>query len=337
MRTTFLHIILLIGAAWLLSSCSANDPADGGLDARSEMAFAVSDLSRASVTTSDNFTASQFAIYGDMKSDNNVLTTIFNNVNVKYDKDKGLWVPVETQFWWPRYEYSFIALHPASAGISDAQYANSRLSFSYSLPDDYKAAKDLMVSTHRRKYENNTSSASTLVTLSFWHIMSRLNFEVKNDGAADKIKVTKVVLESINKTGAFTVTPASVSSDSKQTDDYTYSWTGFSNKGNLTADIDVDILENEASPLFPDGNALLVVPQPENYDVIMKITYTIYDEGADAEQVNLTAKVPIGGWEPGKVYTYSLSIEELSKEINLTVSVKPWQTPKGAGITVPES
>lgn len=160
---------------------------------------------------------------------------------------------------------------------------------------------------------------------------------VKNTGAADNLRVTKIVLEGVNRTGSFAITPAALSSGSEQTDDYNYSWTDISNSGTLNADIRVDIPETEERPLFPDDNALFIVPQPDNKSVTVHITYTLYDAGVQPEELTLTAEAPIGGWEPGKVYTYSTSISEITKEIYLTVSVKPWQTPTPTDVKVPES
>lgn len=79
-----------------------------------------------------------------------------------------------------------------------------------------------------------------------------------------------------------------------------------------------------------------MVPQPDNNSVIMHITYTLFDDGVSLGQVTMTAQTPIGGWAPGKFYTYSIEIEEITKELQLTVSVKPWHQPKDTGVKVPE-
>ena len=141
----------------------------------------------------------------------------------------------------------------------------------------------------------------------------------------------------MNRTGSFTIIPAPILSGSRQTDDYDFAWSGISDKADLTAGITVEIPENESRDLFPDDDALFMVPQPDNNSVMMAITYTLIDAGADDEQLTLRAQAPIGGWEPGKIYTYGLSVSEITKEIYLTVSVKPWHPEKNDGITVPAS
>lgn len=334
MDAKLIYIFILSIAACLVTSCT--DDAPGIVDAGNdyELTFDVADRSRASVTGMLNFQGSEFAIYGDMKFKDNNPQIIFNKTIVSYKN--GQWGYDDTQYWYPKHEHSFIALHPVDiTGLSDTRYSDSRLTFTYTLPDNFQSAQDLLVATHRRMFEDGTQSSSA--TLRFWHILSRVNFNVKDEGAADNVKVTKIVLEGINKKGTFSIIPAPVSSGGKQTDDYTFSWTDISNKGNLTANISVEIPENEVRPLFPDNNALLMIPQPDNQDVIMHISYTLYDANAQPKELTLTAQSPIGGWMPAKEYTYTIAIREISKEIDITVSVKDWQTPKATGITVPES
>lgn len=334
MNVKLIYILFFSFAACMVASCSDDTP-DVKADDGRELTFDVAEQSRATSMTTLNFSDSKFAVYGDMKFMDNDPIVVFDKTIVRYVD--GKWRYNDTQYWFPKHLHSFIALYPAVAtGLTEPEYQNTRLSFTYTLPDDFKAATDLMVATHRRMYAD-TPSATTPVTLGFGHIMSRINFDVKNDAAADNVRVTKIVLEGINKKGSFTISPAPLLSGSGQTDDYTSAWSDISNKGTLTADINVNIPEDEVRPLFPDDNALFMVPQPDNHGVIMSITYTLYDAGAQPEEQTMIARTPIGGWEPGKIYTYTIAIEETTKEIYLTVSVKPWQTPKGAAIIVPES
>lgn len=321
-----------------MASCSSHVPTGNDLDTGSEMTFVVSELSRASVTTDLKYDGAKFAIYGDMKLNDNPRTVIFDNTLIRYSS--GNWVYDEIQYWFPKHEHSFVAMHPVIddivEGISDMRYSDSRLSFSYALPGNYKSATDLIVATHRRLADADHTVKASPIALNFHHIMSRINFRVTNDAAADIVKVTEIKLDGVNKMGSFSIIPAPLLSG-KQTDDYDFAWTDLLNKGNLSMNIDVDVPENEARPLFPDTDALLMIPQPDNQDVIMHITYTLYDADAQPQELTLTAETPIGGWISGKEYTYNLVISEITKELDITVSVKDWQTPKPTGITVPES
>lgn len=144
------------------------------------MTFVVSDLSRAAVTTDLNFAGSRFAVYGDMRFKDHDLQTIFDNTTVTHDGSK--WTYADKQYWFPKHEHSFIALNPVDApGMSDAQYSGSRLSFNYTLPDDYQSASDIIVATHRRMGATDPAATVSPIALNFWHTMARVNFMLKND------------------------------------------------------------------------------------------------------------------------------------------------------------
>lgn len=308
-----------------------DQPDDERVEGR-EVTFVVSDRSRASVTTDLNYNDSRFAIFGDMKFKDHPRTTVFENTPVRYSDSK--WVYDNTQYWYPEHEHSFVAIYPFDT--APFSYSNSTVSFTYTLPDDYIDATDILVATHRRMFTSNSVTA-TPVRLAFFHILSRVNFQLKNIDAADYIRVDEIKLEGINRTGSFSIVPATLQSGSTQTEDCDFSWTDISNSGDLTANLNVEVPENETRQLFPDDDALFMMPQPDNNSVIMHITYTLFDDDSSLGQVTLTAQTPIGGWEAGKAYTYSIEIEEITKELQLTVSVKPWHQPKDTGVKVPES
>lgn len=340
MNAKLTFYIFLSCVACLASSCSSDAPDDGGKG--SELTFDVNGVSRSAITTASSI--NQFAVYGNTKfpvDDTTLPKTIFDKTIVEYSA--GAWRYQGIQYWFPKHEYSFVAIHPVSVLSkpgADPLYSNSTLSFKYTTPVsgdgdvDLRGLSDIVVATHRRMYKEHTS---TPVRFGFFHIMSRIDFKLENDAAADIIKVSKIELEKVNRTGAFAITPATLSADGGQTDDYNFAWTGVTNNGPLIANIDVEVPEDETLSLFPDDNPLLVIPQPDNHDVIMHITYTMVDYDSYNEQFTMTAQSPIGGWEPGKVYTYSMSVNEATKEIHLTVTVKPWHPDKQSGVTVPES
>lgn len=334
MDAKLIYSYLLSLAVCLVASCAADTGGDA-VNRGAELAFEASELSRVCTTTD----LDKFTVYGDMKVTDKTLTVVFDKTEVVRDPDNGQWrYAGPTQYWFPRHTHSFVAITPMSAfeAGSEPRYSNSALSFTCTLPDDFESAHDLMVATHRRMYKDNRTSSSLPVRFGFFHILSRIDFQVKNDKAADILRVTRIKLKEINRTGTFSVVPAPLSAGSEQTDDYDASWTGISNKGTLTANILVDVPENGSRSLFPDDNALFMIPQPDNKEIIMEITYELWDDGVKFEEHALTATTPIGGWEWGKMYTYALGIEEITREIYVTVSVKDWQSGTPSGIKVPE-
>lgn len=109
MKTKFLHIIFLINALWLLSSCSSQDPSEDDLCKGAEVTFSVADQSRTAMVSDLEYPGSCFAIFGDMKMiykddklKDEVPTTNFNNIPVSYRKEpEAGWFYDNTQYWFP--------------------------------------------------------------------------------------------------------------------------------------------------------------------------------------------------------------------------------------------
>ena len=332
-------------------ACTSDSPDLASPEDYQEMKFVASEVSR-SVVSGINYEGSSFAIFGDMKYSGDSPAEIFNNVEVKYDG--STWNYAGTQYWLPRHEYSFVALYPyQSEPVSsepvydDIVYNNSKLSFKYSLPlsDDQSADEnkkvtepsklaDILVANHRRMYAEDASKLTAPVSLNFFHILSRIDFRLKNDNFSDALRVTKIELEGVDRTGDFSITPASLPSGAQtQTNDYNCDWTDVSDRGTLTANIDAYVPRNGDVSLFADDEALLMIPQPDNKDVIVNITYTIINDGKDDKEATLTVPTPIGGWKMGYIYTYAIKVER--KTISFTVDVADWKDGIEKDIMVP--
>ena len=335
------HIILCLISGWLLSSCVSDSPEASDETHGAELQFA-GELTR-SVTTNINTEGSRFSLFGEKKFQGESSVgghiVIFDNTPVTY-RGSG-WTYGEPEYWFPQHEYSFVAVHPGavfSESGADARYSDATLSFSYTLPvsegDEVNIPDlaDLVVAAHRRMYRESTSSAAP-VKLNFFHILSRIDFRLKNDNVADILKVTKIELEGADRTGAFSITPAPILSSGTQTDDYNCYWAGISNRGTVTANIDADISRNEEISLFADDEAMFMIPQPDNKGVIVKISYTIVNAGKDDKEVTLTVDTPIGGWEMGKKYIYTVNVQE--RYITFTVNVADWKDGTENDLKVP--
>lgn len=184
-------------------------------------------------------------------------------------------------------------------------------------------------------YREDISSSAAPVRLNFFHVMSRINFQLANEGAADIVRVNKLELEGVNRTGTFSITPAPLLSGGLQTDDYDYSWTDLSNIGNVSVTLDAEVPKNEECALFPDDKALFMIPQsrPDNSGVIIKVYYTLSNANNSDKEVTLTAEAPKVVWEPGKIYTYIVSVKQQS--ITFKVNVVDWQDGAENDLTVP--
>lgn len=339
-KIKYIFPTLLVCVLCLISCSSDSGSLASDAGPLAELKFDLQGISRANVTNNTNFNSKSFMVFGDRKfmdSPSSESTVIFQGDEVKYNSSENVWEYSNPQYWLPKHEHSFVAIHPANAmGISNTAYSDNTLSFSYTLPDNFTDAPDILASTHRRMYVERGTSLNASVKFKFIHIMSAVNFSLKCNGAADKVTITKVELEGVNKTGTFTITPAPLSPDIEQTDDYTLFWSDSSNKDILTAGINVDVNNGETKSLLPDGNALFMVPQPDNKGIIMRMTY-IYDNGTEPTEQTLTAQAPIGGWETGKMYSYILALDIVEEKscITIGVEVTDWEEGTSTDIIVP--
>ncbi len=341
------YIVLSILSVCVTSSCASDQP-DNAEGKGVELSFTTCGASRASVMSDINTKGARFAVCGDMieagpgNSDRKRIV-IFSNTEVEYDGSK--WSYGETRYWFPGHEYSFVAIHPAtliSGDGGDSQYSNSTLSFRYRIPtSDGELIKreelaDIIAATHRRKYNDNGNLSTTPVRLNFFHTMSRINFLLNYEGQADKVTITKIELEGVAKTATFALVPAPLSAGGIQTDDYSLSWNGISDRGTLITDINADVSNGETQQLCPDNDALFMIPQPDNNGIIMRISY-IYGCGDDPEEQTLTAQTPIGGWEAGKIYSYSIALNIVEEDVNMNfnVNVTDWKEGASTDISVP--
>ncbi|MDE5839227.1 MAG: fimbrillin family protein, partial [Paramuribaculum sp.] len=330
------YIFLFSLAVCVTFSC-ASDPADNPEGEGVELSFATDGSSRASVTTAINTKGSRFAVSGDMikaeqGNSGSKRMVIFNNTEVEYDGTH--WNYDEPRYWIPGYEYSFVAIHPAyflSGTVNDSRYSSSALSFRYTIPilDEDRINRDeltdITAATHRRRYNDDGHFSAIPVRLNFFHALSRITFQLKYYGEADKVTITGIELEGVDKTATFTLVPAPLLDGATQTDDYSLSWSDRSDRGTLIADVNVDVGNGETQRLCPDNDALFMIPQPDNKGIIMKISY-IYDRGNGPKELTLTAPAQIGGWEAGKIYSYSIALNLVEEKGNLyfDVNVTDW-------------
>lgn len=333
-------IYFLFSAVCLLSSCASDTP-DVNTDKGVEVAFDVSDKTRAATTTNLH----EFAVCGDMKLATNNTSgplVVFNNTKV--ENINGKWSYGDIQYWFDQYEHSFVAVSPLSV-LSPAnapQYLNSKLSFTYTTPTliDYNPANandmmDIVVATHRRLY--NSGDPNPTILFRFGHIMSLINiapaFHDTRLAEDDYIKFHKVEFSDVRKKSRIDIMPASMLSNN-QTDDMTLDMTG-QEDGNLTIVFTTPVkVANDAKhvSLFADNDAIIMLPQTFMADSVAEITfYYSINEDTAIKHVNLTLNNQ--KWESGKSYVYKFTIERLGVRLD-QCEINPWNDVEGSDIIV---
>ncbi|MDE5808489.1 MAG: fimbrillin family protein [Muribaculaceae bacterium] len=314
-KLTYL-LTFLACATCLLSSCSSDTPDVPAAGKGSEVSFDVSDITRASVTTSFN----QFAVYGDRKSSESPesdQTVIFNKTEVNY-KDGG-WSYEGVQYWIPKNEHSFVAISPVSAleTSGNPQYSNSRLSFTYIIPTTenkvsaHSDVADILAATHRRLH--NDGDTNTTTTFRFAHVMSLINLAPALDDNVmnpdEYIQIHKMELSGFKTKADFSIVPAQRQSASP-TDDRVIEITGQERDGTLTIDFATPVKvanDRKNVSLFDANNAIIMLPQNFSADSEAKIIIH-YTANNDESMKQGTLPLKNQKWESGKSYTYRFTI-----------------------------
>lgn len=352
-----LYLCAIVPLTGALSACSSDNVSADIPEQGFGVTFTAREASRATLTSDLNITDNTFVVYGDMVQTSTPTatpTTVFDATPVTYAD--GKWSYANLQYWFPSHTYSFVALHPAADNnVSDINYQNSQLSFTYTYPDDYTQATDLLVANHRRRYSDNRtdngSGTINPVEFNFRHLMARLDFVANVDPAIGNGSVTihSISLRNVNTQATYTVLPATTTS---QTDDFTTS--AWSNQSELSDNIftiteEVTLPDRTGTPTvyshayFPaTSNPLLVIPQEVPQDVEVVISYTRTPQGGSPEYVptavsklfSTTVAAHQGKWEAGKSYSYSFTIGVDDLIIFSTPTVQTWSDSEGGNYII---
>lgn len=325
---------VLVCAGCLLSSCSSDIPEKTDNGTGGEVSFAVKEETRASVTT----TIDRFAVFGDMKTpgeDSSSPSLVFDQTEV--EKTDNGWVYQGTKYWYPDHEHSFVAIHPLSvlADENDPQYADSKLTFSYTLPisgDNLvndKEVDDIIAATHRRLYDK--SDAGSIIVLHFGHLLSLINFTLglsNNMMAADEYFLFhKLELRGFSTSASIGILPAerqlNNATDDAVTDIYDQHGDG---RMVINFEEPIKVMNGDENiSVFDAGDAIIMLPQTLASNAEIAFTYTKNDEEQPRE-----IKISIKGlvWESGKSYTYKFNISKTGMLVG-DVSISDWKNVEG--------
>lgn len=325
-------LLTLLACVLCLTSCSS-DPEPQALNLV-ELKFDLQNISRASITNNDNFKLQSFRVFGDMKlaslssSSGNIV--VFNGDEVKYNSSANSWEYSNTQYWFPKHEYSFVAVHPATV-LSEAaapQYSDSRLSFTYTLPSDNKSATDILIATHRRECGEDKSGTTGPVRFKFSHILSLLNIVLSlNDNlmGEDEFLLHKLELAGFNNKATFNIAPAPLQTNG-QTDDCVVEVTNQEGENKLTLEFGTPVIvtnNGEDVSFFNGDDALIMLPQTFAADsnAQLILTYTVTGDTTERQ-----ATVPLRNmtWETGKSYVYKIKLAIDKQELKMETSITDW-------------
>ncbi|MDE6194822.1 MAG: fimbrillin family protein [Muribaculaceae bacterium] len=325
------YSIYALTAACVIGGCSSESP-DGQTDGTQEVEFTTGRETRSAVTTTSNLTGKAFAVYGDMKpfaaAAEASSTLVFNKEQVAYTS--GSWKYGRSIYWFPSHQHSFVALHPfeaigtTAAGkttVTNVRYEDGMLSFSYTHPEDYKNASDVLVATHRRDYVPELGKKADPVNFTFEHTMAVLDIVAKYTeplvygNQNNRIEIQEVILDSINVSGNYSIRPDDLTEgkDRTSTHDATGKWTklklgnksfkGTSYNGLVNTVNRTDVIPYRR--LYSNSDDFIVLPK-EKGDVKMTVKFDLYVNMVKVAEHTLSTVFEDAEWKAGQKIRYEL-------------------------------
>lgn len=221
----------------------------------------------------------------------------------KVDKYSGTtWSESVGSHMWPgNNKLSFYASAPCTlTGMSafKADEAEGKITFSYETPHgasgkDAQSQPDLAFAYSACSKED----ADGVVPLHFSHALSAVRF-VANDIAGCTIK--SIAIENVYSSGDCEAVPASKS----------YSWTVGSAVASYMQNFNVSLADSQTGeqPITHDDTYFMLVPQSVPDGAQIRIVL----ETLDNSTLTLTGALVGQVWQPGKLYTYSISTDSIN-------------------------
>ena len=321
----------------LTAMCACTSTSETDEPTANELTFTATQASRSSLVSTENMAS--FTVYGNMVSSTNPSspTSVFDGTTVSQTADG--WTYDNTQYWFPGQTYSFAAVHfPNSENISNLSYSDDKLTFRYTAPADYTQADDILTAAHRRIYQ----SPATPVVLNFGHTMARINFVANVDPAVQNVSIVinRIVIKGIATRANYTLQPASITGNSKQTSDLAGTqWTVSQTPARVsyTKEPNVTVSTGASVSLFDSSvDPLLVIPQSVVSEMEVELTYTRV--GGTTSTVSGRLRTPASAhgyvWTAGNAYTYSFNLGVDDFLIFDAPGVNAWDEDEGGNYIV---
>ena len=256
-----------------------------------------------------------FTVWASL-ANGNTSTLFFDAKGVVFEND-GTSYKSNPAYFWPgagTLNFTAVANAPESGFVPNLNTAGTALeSFTYTVPADAAAQKDIVVATASVGGANNKT-----VPLNFKHIMSAVNFTVGEKVANGVIK--SITINNIKTTGSYNVATGTWTPNTDSKDSYSVAFSSTVN-GNYEPND-----KTNGTIINDDDCTFMMMPQVLDADAEVVVEF-IYDNAPSAVK-QLRANIAIDPnntsqrreWAMGKTTNYSISVDE---NYNLTI------TPKG--------
>lgn len=325
-------ILLAVAAVATFASCSQNEEFENvGQKAEIKINSIVNSSTRAAVTSNDNF--EKFKIYSYITDGAYNGSTALGSAymdGVEYTKTDGTWGTANTnKYYWPsgssKQKLQFFAF--PNDLITDyalpAADAAGYPSFTYTIADLAANQKDLVVAHKQDMTITSAGVTDGAMTLTFNHILSRINFAFTPEDANATYTITAIKIAGIMggtakytfdaTTGAWDITSAT-------SKDYEYTVT----QSNT-------VVDKKSYYMLGDADASLMLFPQSVANKVITVTYSTVDsKGMEAFSGDKTVTLPAGSeWNIGQNIVYVLTLPIGAEEITIKPEVSIWPDTTG--------
>lgn len=269
-------IFMMAAAAITMASCSSDETTDVAKSSQISFTAKVGKNSRGAETTTQNLDKMWVTGY-DITDAANPTEYFGDQVfNKTTDPGKSDFIPTRPWYWQTGKSYKFIGIHPAKADWSGTlNIAAGQVTYSAEIPTAIADQKDLIIDAVKGQ---TNSDAENGLQMKFQHILSQLQFKVKNTNEHLTYHIAGIRIVNADNKGSFTF----------NTEDRTGSWAE-QTEGKVTYEmlfmdhpIELNGTTSTNGTLTPENSGAMIVPQkltPWNGAVVVPQTAP-YDGGA---------------------------------------------------------
>lgn len=244
--------------------------------------------SRGSVVDSSTLYSS-FNVWAYVASDASLVSDLYID-GEEVTRSGNSWSTSQPHFW-PGADYTLNVYALAPCGIGSASTASGHPVLDYTVPQESRDQRDILVATAAARGDLNSS-----LNLTFRHACTAIRVEA---AAGMTGKVTSVALRNIKNHGTL--------------DLVTSSWRLTGSMADFQVDCDVALSATSSIPLVTAEETFMMLPQQLEDDAILEV---ILDDGTVLQgNIKGTDESPMVEWLPGRLITYKISESALDYSI----------------------
>lgn len=256
----------------------------------------------------DDLKKDGFKVYAYLKGNTNNIHTFEKEVT--YSSAQNVWGYEGLEYWIPGATYWFKAFYPTVPSAGTLTVDNTSSTQPFKITDfNISEQEDIMVATAERIVADGAklpTNGSNVVDLNFQHLLANVTIKAKSE--IDNVTVSDIFLEDIAQTGNY----SNGIWTSEQTVTINKLYSGEALEKNAEDFVDVT---NGGFLVIPEAiggrQRMIIRTSHKNYDVV----------------------IPTITWEPGKKYTYTLTIKQENIEFN-EPGVDIWDEENATGSVV---